>query len=28
MPLQVELLDASGAKVDNMFKHADGTIER
>jgi len=28
MPLQVELLDASGAKLDNMFKHADGTIER
>ena len=27
MPLQVELLDASGAKVDSMFKHADGTIE-
>ncbi|MCF6235092.1 MAG: Ni/Fe hydrogenase subunit alpha [Gammaproteobacteria bacterium] len=28
MPLQVELIGASGQQVDRLFKHSDGTIER
>jgi NAD-reducing hydrogenase large subunit len=28
MPLQVELIDAGGRRIDRLVKHADGLIER
>lgn len=28
MPLQIDLLNAEGQKVDSMFRHADGSIEK